>query len=347
MDTYYESVLEMTPYLIKIHYLELLKQVDPTIWDDEMGSPYKFLNDERVARNRGGKVGANIATSDATSLTHGPTIFLSDDVRKIGKYCLQQSEIPAGVLDTLMKNIKHNNKINNKLGALENVLENMQAKTETKYSADGKSKSQSVDSVKESKEMKAISKEISELEKNVKMVDIGSEYVPNRPAHIKKMHPRTDPLTFPTAFTSDISSVIVERIMLIDGVDDIWKILLLMGIGVFTNHDDTNPKYIEVMKELADTQKLFVIIASSDYIYGLNYQFCHGYIGADLSAMTQQKITQGMGRIGRAACSGTYSVRFRSDDLVCRYFAKNENPVEANNMNRLFGSAVAAAWKEE
>ena len=339
MNTYYESVLDMTPYSVKIHYLELLKQLDANAWETEENSIYKFLNDERISRNRGGKVGANIATSDASSLTHGPTIFLANDVRKIGQYCLHQSEIPSGVLDTLMKNIKHNNKINTKLGSLEKDLESMQAKTETKFGPDGKAKSQSVDMVRESKEMKALSKEIAELEKKVLMVDIGSEYVPNRPAHIKKMYPRTDPLSFPNAFTSDINSDVVERIMLIDGVDDIWKILLLMGIGVFASHEDTNPKYIEVMKEMADTQKLFAIIASTDYIYGLNYQFCHGYIGSDLSTMTQQKITQGMGRIGRAASSGTYSVRFRSDDLVRRYFAKNEDPVEANNMNRLFGSS--------
>ena len=32
------------------------------------------------------------------------------------------------------------------------------------------------------------------------------------------------------------------------------------------------------MKRLADEQKLYLIIASSDYIYGTNYQFCHGYL---------------------------------------------------------------------
>ena len=39
---------------------------------------------------------------------------------------------------------------------------------------------------------------------------------------------------------------------------------------------------MEIMKNLADEQKLFMIIASTDYIYGTNYQFCHGFIGKDL-----------------------------------------------------------------
>ena len=48
--------------------------------------------------------------------------------------------------------------------------------------------------------------------------------------------------------------------------------LLLMGIGVFIHE---NKEYMDIMKKLAEEQKLYLIIASSDYIYGTNYQFCH------------------------------------------------------------------------
>ena len=57
--------------------------------------------------------------------------------------------------------------------------------------------------------------------------------------------------------------------MLIDDVDDHWKLLLMMGIGVFAAHD--SDRYTEVMKQLAQEQKLYLIIASTDYIYGTNY----------------------------------------------------------------------------
>ena len=66
------------------------------------------------------------------------------------------------------------------------------------------------------------------------------------------------------------------------------KVLLLMGIGVFTNHE--NAEYMEIMKLAGVSTKLYLIIATSDFIYGTNYQFCHSYIGKDLSNMSQEKV---------------------------------------------------------
>ena len=42
----------------------------------------------------------------------------------------------------------------------------------------------------------------------------------------------------------------------------------MMGIGVFKQHSCI--EYMEIMKQLADDQRLYLIIASSDYIYGVN-----------------------------------------------------------------------------
>ena len=44
---------------------------------------------------------------------------------------------------------------------------------------------------------------------------------------------------------------------LIDDIEDIWKILLMMGIGAFMLH--TSDSYIEIMKHLAQEQKLFMM----------------------------------------------------------------------------------------
>ena len=63
--------------------------------------------------------------------------------------------------------------------------------------------------------------------------------------------------------------------------------IAIKGI-VFANHENKN--YVEIMKLLSQQQKLFMIIASTDYIYGTNYQFCHGYIGKDLNNLTQEKL---------------------------------------------------------
>ena len=95
--------------------------------------------------------------------------------------------------------------------------------------------------------------------------------------------------------------------------------------------------YVSIMKELAHKQKLYLIIASTDYIYGTNYQFCHGYIGKDLGDLTQEKLIQALGRVGRKNVMANYSLRLRNDDLIMRLFMKSENNTEVMNMNRLFG----------
>ena len=109
----------------------------------------------------------------------------------------------------------------------------------------------------------------------------------------------------------------------------------MMGIGVFAKHKSVD--YVAIMKELAHKQQLYLIIASSDYIYGTNYQFCHGYIGKDLENLTQEKLIQAFGRVGRRNIMGEYSLRLRSDKLIMRLFQKSENKIEVTNMNTLFG----------
>ena len=91
------------------------------------------------------------------------------------------------------------------------------------------------------------------------------------------------------------------------------------------------------MKTLADNQFLFMTIATPDYIYGTNYQFCHGYISKDLD-LTQEKIIQAMGRIGRNNIQQEYSVRFRDDDKIIKLFTRELVKPEVINMNRLFNS---------
>ena len=91
------------------------------------------------------------------------------------------------------------------------------------------------------------------------------------------------------------------------------------------------------MKKLADQQKLYLIIADSDYIYGTNYQFCHGYLSKDIE-LTQEKIIQALGRIGRNNIQQEYSARFRDDNHVTTLFTKfaSEDKPEVINMNQLF-----------
>jgi hypothetical protein len=81
-----------------------------------------------------------------------------------------------------------------------------------------------------------------------------------------------------------------------------------------------------------------MIIASTDYIYGTNYQFCHGYISKDLETMTQEKAIQAVGRVGTNNIQQQYSLRFRDNGLINKLFTHQPNKPEVNNMNKLFNS---------
>ena len=177
-----------------------------------------------------------------------------------------------------------------------------------------------------------LASEIASLKSMIKSATLNDTFVPNKSLHIKKW---CDGLDTSSAFTSDIEEHVVSEIMSLNGINDSWKVLLMMGIGVFINHD--NIRYTEIMKKLADEQKLYLIIASSDYIYGTNYQFCHGYLSKDLN-MTQEKIIQAMGRIGRNNIQQTYTLRFRDDQQILKLFTSETEKPEIINMNRLFNT---------
>ena len=126
----------------------------------------------------------------------------------------------------------------------------------------------------------------------------------------------------------------IEKILMLD-IDDYWKILLMMGIGVFSL--DHNKKYLEIMKELAQDQKLYMIIASPDFIYGTNYQFCNEYISKDLENISQEKLIQAFGRVGRTKYNQKYSIRLRSNKIIDTILLPEKNKIEVRNMNKLFG----------
>jgi hypothetical protein len=86
---------------------------------------------------------------------------------------------------------------------------------------------------------------------------------------------------------------------------------------------------------MANQKRLFMIIASSDYIYGTNYQFCHEVIGKDLTNMSQQKTIQALGRVGRNNVQQDYTARFRDDEIIYNLFRNQTVNIEADMMCKL------------
>jgi len=361
IDTYFTgNITNITMNKLKEYYLDLLFQIN----EDEWGNLYKYLQSTRTMKfntsksttifkttsmesnsQPGGKLtsvstpvsttkpksgsnGISITTADAYTLTDGPTIFLADDVDKIGKFYIQQTNIQPSVFETILSRITKNADLINRIEFLEGEI----LSKETKNSNYDDSKTIR-DSGRLCKESQEFDNQIKKIRKEIKLVTLDAMYVPNTRPHQYIWSP--DGEVHENAFMSNIDDVTSKEIMQLN-ISNHLKVLLLLGIGMFI--ENPNVKYMELMKRLAEEQKLFIIIASSDYIYGTNYQFCHGFIGKDLTKMTPQKTLQAMGRIGRNHVQQDYTVRFRDDDMIMRLFQKPLVNIEANNMCSLFVS---------
>ena len=329
------------------------------------GTPLTRLASEQVTKTytevpiQSGTSGVYFTTKDSYTLTDGPTILISNDIEKIAKFCIQQANIPSLVMDDIMKKIEYNNVINERLHELETQLDTIKDMADkkiknevsgfngkqkitsrSKSNKDSKKLNKEVPVEFESKgELSKLTQEINALRLMIKSASLNDTFIPNRKMHLDKW---AEGIETKGAFTSNIDEQIVSDIMALNGVDNSWKVLLMMGIGVFINHE--NITYTEIMKKLADQQKLYMIIATSDYIYGTNYQFCHAFLSKDLD-LTQEKIIQAMGRIGRNNIQQTYTVRFRDDVQILKLFTSETDKPEIINMNRLFNTRKVI-WQE-
>ena len=320
-----------TEVIAKVHSFSLSTSVNPTPLSNSSGS--EATSGVRLGPNSSGS-GILLTTSDAYTLTDGPTIFLAEDVEKIGKFYIQSSKIPPAVFERIMSKIDHNNDIQKKMDQLQQQLEDKMGtnKEDAGPRADKSAcKKDRKDERKEEQnyEVRSLNQQIDTLRSQIMPVNLDNVYVPNTPTH-QQFWTNT---AHNNAFAPNISDIVVKEIMELD-VENNMKILLLLGIGMFTN--SPHPGYMEVMKRMAYEQKLYLILASSDYIYGTNYAFCHGFIGKDLTNMTQQKIIQAMGRVGRNKIQQEYTVRFREDEIMMKLFLPQEENLEATNMNKLF-----------
>ena len=323
IDNYFDSIHSISMETIKLYYIELLNQINEENWLDL----YDTLIKKRVKIINNNSSGSHITTSDAYTLTDGPTIYIAEDVNKIAKFCIQTSKIPNDVINNIMSGIKFNKTLNTEI---EKNSKEVEDKIQKYLDSGSEKKLGKLDSFDDT--TKGLIKKGQELNKLYKSITLNDLYVPNKLPHYQRWGEKTEK----TIFTSDIDNEDVERVMNINDVDDIWKLLLLMGIGLFSR--DMCIPYTEIVKEFADKQKLYLIIANGDYIYGTNYQFCHSFLSKDLENMTQEKIIQAIGRVGRNKLQHDYSIRFRNDSLIDKIFIKEENKIEVSNMKKLLKS---------
>lgn len=359
-DAYFEgSIANIKMNTIKTYYLDLLMRIKEEAWPNiykyiASTMQKKFDNDGTIKKTSsiGGYIakpsgslqrmnsvavepsyvdkaksmskssgGILLTTADAHTLTDGPTIYLTESIKTIGNFYIQQSSIPKAVFDDIFAKLTENNVLLEKVAKLEATLEDELGELASKE------KKMSGEQLT-SPNARKIDEQINDLRSHIKVLSLEPLYVPNTVQHQNIW----SPVPVSNAFVPSIDPDTVKRIMELE-LDDRLKILLLLGIGSFETQE--NSAYTEIVKELAYQKRLFMIIASSDYIYGTNYQFCHEIIGKDLVQMSQQKTIQALGRVGRNNVQQDYTARFRDDTVIENLFRRPSENIEANTMCRL------------
>jgi hypothetical protein len=208
IDIYFKNISDITIENIKIYYLKLILEFDEVSWL----IIYKNLI---LLRSSLYNSVINISTYDSYTLTDGPTLYLTNNVDNIAKYLISKANIPDIEVNKLLTTINNNNEIIEKIN-------NLTKKINEKYS----------DIKTETNEYKEMNREIKNLQNKIKTISLDEQYIPNFSRHIEKYAKNKEIKN--NLFKSNIPESIIKKIMLIN-IEDYWKLLLIMGIGVFSN----------------------------------------------------------------------------------------------------------------
>jgi hypothetical protein len=322
-EIFFHDIESVTLANLKEYYIQFMLLLDEASWKLVQRPIHQNIGSTEIYASSIYMIG-----KDAFTLTYGPTIYLAEDVEKIAKFCYQNAKIPINVLDNLSSILNQNDKIHAQVEKVNKHLEDKISKL----------KENEVKNEVFPKEIRDLQRQAEKLQMSIKPAVLPNEYIPNSRDHLIRYHGheqvRLLSWRFENSFKSRVEEDSIVRIMRIPEVEPIWKLLLMMGVGAFM--PDMPQDYVEIMKELADQQKLLLVLASSDYIYGTNYQFSHGYIGKDMGGISQEKLIQAMGRVGRQNKFGDYSLRFRDNALLEKLFTGLEITAEGQKMNQLF-----------
>jgi len=302
----FETIEDVTPETVKRAYLDCLVPVAKCLGMEALRTltpePRRFTG------------GVEIGTRDAVSITHGPVLYLAIDTDKVAKFIIKNADPPADIIDTLYEQAHVNEAVSEQIAQLEKDL------------ADHRDGGDD-DSDDEMEHGGAIAHKLEAIRRKLTEMRLPDREVPNTEEHQRRYHSTTSV----DAFKGSVPPHHLMEVLRLS-VDNWKKMLLMMGIGVF---GEECPTYRELMSRMASERELFCVIAGTDYVYGTNYQFCHGYIGRDLGQMPVEKLYQALGRVGRGRQAGQYSWRLRDDSVAKRVFSPDTELTEARRMDRL------------
>ena len=328
---------DISTYKIKEVYVSVLLELGNDKWN-KIKELYQRKKTKSVGDNKE-HVGIDLTTKHSCTLTNGPTLFVSDNVENVCKYLLMKANLDKNTLSGIESKIDKNRKILKSLIQMKNDYED---KIECYKDCD-----KIMTDMRFPPEVIELHNKIEKTQSELLSLSLDNIYKPNTRSHYKKWCLEPE-LTYEDSdiFSSSLSDEDIKEIIELYNIKTLYKLMMMMGIGVFSNSimketenknvQEDNNKYIETMKGLAEQKSLYLIIANSDYIYGTNYQFSHCYLSKDMKNLTQEKIIQCIGRIGRQEKNKHFSFRFRTQEHIDTFYSVVENSIEAENMNRLF-----------
>jgi len=271
MDLYFTGISDITMDSLKNYYLLLLKQIPEDKWNNiylYITTTQKRKYKEKSNIKKSTSVDANkttsntvltrtlstanelstkssatsgilLTTADAHTLTDGPTIFLTEDVKKIGNFYIQQSNISTTVFQTIIAKISKNNEIAEKIENLESYIREEQSKT---FNSDSKTHKSSglIDKSSSNKDTNAgtsesdrltnntqkMMDEINRLRREIRTITLDPIYVPNSKPHQQIWTPTGE--VYENAFLANIDDDTTKMIMSLD-IDNNLKVLLLLA----------------------------------------------------------------------------------------------------------------------
>ena len=261
----FSSMVDVTVSNVKMQYAEALTKMDEKQWETCQFTKRAYEIDL-----------SKLVTSAAWTID-GPAVYLCSDVYHLGEALLAEAVIPSTLLKELMKHLDSNTVILQQISQLDKDMQDANAKDgeKEKKMADGRMNPLA----------RKIQAEMERLGAQIKVLGLPQAYVPNTAAHAVKYQSG--------GYAAILDEEMIGKILGTE-VEDLWKILLLMGIGLLSTK--ASPAYAQLIKELASSQRLYVIVADADHVYGTNYPFTHAYLGDDLDP---SKTLQAMGRVGR------------------------------------------------
>ena len=327
---YFKNISELNIINIKNTYIDIIKNIKQQNYD-------LLFNTYNVHHSECYPSGCNFVTIDANTLTNGPSLFLTENIDNIVKFIVHKSGLKGKQLETIEQNITFNENINENIKLLEREVEELITSKSNTDTDDNKKNNNEI-KINESTSIDKLYQKINSLNSQLKHISLSYEFIPNTLDHYKKHTINNIEYHDSDVYTSSIDDDTIMTIMKLT-IDIKYKIALLMGIGLFIDENKYENEdykvYINIVKQLTEDKRLYIVIANTDYIFGVNYQFSHCYLGKDISNITHEKIIQSIGRIGRKEKNKHFSFRFRSDEHVDLLFNISNNTTETKNLNLL------------